>query len=215
MGRTGILVGGLATAVMLPYLMSPSTDLRKWLTNTSAEERDSAAVASATSTETSSSMAQPSSAAQPTPAPRPEGAPVQSFAEIFRFDVPPSWVLGRWPRVTTRLATLDLQGYRVALVTGTKEGDLAGSLTYYFNPQQQVQRITFIGRTGDSTPLVGFLEARYGFQRQVTPDPHLALYQVRAWRKTTSEMRIRAVSTVNNADPHGRFEVALVIERPG
>ena len=65
-----------------------------------------------------------------------------------------AWVLARWPRVSTRLANLDLQGYRVPLVSGTADGDLAGSLTYYFNSQQRVQRITFIGSTGDARPLV-------------------------------------------------------------
>ncbi len=61
---------------------------------------------------------------------------------MLRFDVTVEWVMQRWPRVSTGLPYLQLQGYRVPLVTGTKVADLAGSLTYYFNARQQVQRIT-------------------------------------------------------------------------
>lgn len=79
-----------------------------------------------------------------------EGTPVRDLAEVFRFDVTTDWILRHWPRVSTGLAQLQLQGYRVPLVTGTGEADLAGSLTYYFNARQKVQRITFCGTTGDA-----------------------------------------------------------------
>ena len=75
--------------------------------------------------------------------------PLPSLAEVLRFDATVDWVLQRWPRVTTGLPYLQLQGYRVPLVTGTGLADVAGSLTYYFNARQQVQRITFRGTTGD------------------------------------------------------------------
>ena len=71
--------------------------------------------------------------------------PLPSLAEVLRFDVTVEWVMQRWPRVTTGLPQLQLQGYRVPLVTGTSLSDVAGSLTYYFNARQQVQRITLRG----------------------------------------------------------------------
>ena len=46
----------------------------------------------------------------------------------------------RWPRVTT-VPQFALAGLRVPLVTGTQIDDLAGSLTYYFDRTDQVQRI--------------------------------------------------------------------------
>ena len=48
-----------------------------------------------------------------------------------------------------RLAELDVQGYRVPLVTGTSRDDLAGSLTYYFDKTHHVTHIHFRGTTGD------------------------------------------------------------------
>ena len=66
-----------------------------------------------------------------------------------------------WPQVATGLGQLQLQGYRVPLVSGTTEGDVAGSLTYYFNAQQQLQRIAFQGNTGDPRNLIVLLRSRY------------------------------------------------------
>ena len=54
---------------------------------------------------------------------------------------------------------------------------LAGSLTYYFNSQGQVEHISFLGRTGDSTQLVGLLTRTYQFQSLPSPTGE-QLYQV-------------------------------------
>ena len=53
--------------------------------------------------------------------PRADRLPLPSLAEVLRLDVTVEWVLQRWPRVTTGLPQLQLQGYRVPLVTGTKD----------------------------------------------------------------------------------------------
>ena len=62
-----------------------------------------------------------------------ETLPTPTLAEVLRFDVTVEWVMQRWPRVSTGLPYLQLQGYRVPLVSGTSLRDVAGSLTYYFN----------------------------------------------------------------------------------
>ena len=145
-----------------------------------------------------------------------EGAPVGDLAEVLRFDVTPDWVLRRWPRVTTGLAQLPLQGYRVPLVTGTAEADLAGSLTYYFNPQQQLQRITFHGTTGNAGDLVGFLTSRHKFARRVANDPGLFVYEaVSAGSRSAGLLKVTSVGVVKTSDPHRRFNVELSMERPG
>ncbi len=89
------------------------------------------------------------------------GTPVRGLAEVFQFNVTPDWIMRRWPQVATGLGQLQLQGYRVPLVTGTRESDVAGSLTYYFNAQRQLQRIAFQGNTGDPRQLVGLLSSRF------------------------------------------------------
>jgi hypothetical protein len=149
------------------------------------------------------------------PAPSLEGTQVRSLAEVLNFSVTPEWIMRRWPRVSTGLAQLQLQGYRVPLVTGTAESDLAGSLTYYFNPQQQVQRIAFHGTTGDARKLVAMLAAQYHLTRRLTNDPGLMVYEaVRPDGRPASACRIRSASIVQASDAYRRFDVELVLERP-
>lgn len=145
---------------------------------------------------------------------RPNPQPL-SLDEVFRFDLTIREVLARWPRVSTSLADLQLQGYRVPLVTGPTETDLAGALTYYFNSYQQLQRITFQGTTGDGRELVQFLSTRYGFQRRLTNDPSLFVYEApRLGGPPQSILRMKLAPTLKVEYPHQRFDVWLVIERP-
>ncbi|HWB08973.1 MAG TPA: DUF6690 family protein [Pirellulales bacterium] len=142
-------------------------------------------------------------------------APTQNdFAEVFRWDVTTSWILARWPRVSAGLAEVEQQGYRVPLVTGTSTDDLAGSLTYYFSARQQLERITFLGTTGDGRRLVALLATKFGFVREQDDDPSLFLYRVREGRKVVSELRIKPAHIVRSDTPYSRFEVALLIKRP-
>ncbi|HVX59329.1 MAG TPA: DUF6690 family protein [Pirellulales bacterium] len=141
-------------------------------------------------------------------------APAVPMEEAFRLNLTTAWVLGHWPRVSAALADVDLQGYRTPLITGTQIDDLAGSLTYYFNKRQRVQRITFFGTTGDTRRLVSLLALRHGFVRELNVDPSLFLYRVRENRKVISELRIKPSSIVRADEPRTRFEVALLIERP-
>ena len=144
-----------------------------------------------------------------------EGAPTKDLAEVLRFDVTTGWVLRRWPRVSTGLAELPLQGYRVPLVTGTRQTDLAGALTYYFNAQQQVQRISFRGTTGDPRELIRLLTTRYKFTRRLTNDPGLFIYEVTdLGGRPVSLLRIQSAPVVKSSEPNQRFDVELVIERP-
>ena len=123
--------------------------------------------------------------------------------------------LRRWPQVATGLGQLHLQGYRVPLVSGTAESDVAGSLTYYFNAQQQLQRIAFDGDTGDPRRLILLLRGRYQLTWRPTNDPALVVYEaVRSDSRPASALRIVTAPVVSAAEPRQRFELQLVLERP-
>lgn len=140
---------------------------------------------------------------------------IADFSEVFRFDVSTDWIMKRWPRVSTGMAQLQLQGYRVPLVTGTQLDDLAGSLTYYFNPYQQVQTITFSGTTGDATRLIRIMSKKYGFQRRLANDSGLFIYQVPdKKKKIRSLLKIRPSGIIRTDTPHSRFHVDMILERP-
>jgi hypothetical protein len=140
--------------------------------------------------------------------------PVVDMAEAIRFDVTASWVLGRWPRVTAGLPDADQQGYRVPLVTGTRDDDVAGSLTYYFNKQQRCRRITLQGTTGDARRLVALVTKRFGFTQHAQSDPGLLVYQSRWNGRAMSELHIRPARVVRASEPQSRFEVLLALNDP-
>lgn len=146
-------------------------------------------------------------------APRLEGMPVNDFAEIFRFDVTPKWVLSRWARVSTLPTELEFEGYRVPLVTGGRPDDIAGSLTYYFNKKHEAQRISFEGVTGDERRLVGLLTSQ--FQMQPQPSLNAGLFLAKKGGKTHSGLRVSVAPVVRAEASHSRFELILELNRPG
>lgn len=140
------------------------------------------------------------------------GPPVADFGEIVRFDISPAWVTSRWPRVTTVTAELGMEGLRVPVVTGTNTGDLAGSLTYYFDRYHRVQRLTFDGYTGDDRKLVAVLLKYYGMHRE--PSLDASMYVAR-WNGTpTSVLRVARAPVVSADSPNSQLHVMLELNRP-
>lgn len=227
-GRSSTMLVGLAAAVGVPYAIS-STGLKDAMTS---EEPATSTVSVTSTTETASSGFQVpflgiSNGTTPAgvdaakiadaPAvpfnPRIAGDPVQNLGEIFNFQVTTGWVMNRWPRVSTRLAELDLQGYRVPLVTGTAHDDVAGALTYYFNQDQKVERITFYGTTGDPQRMVAAITA-LGLQQVIHGDAGLYLYQSKWNGEVESELQVRPAKVVRADAPNERYGLALVLKRP-
>jgi hypothetical protein len=149
----------------------------------------------------------------PTPAPL-VGTPTHSIADVLRFDVSRDWVYQQWPRKSTAMAELDLYGVRVPLVTGTQLYDLAGSLTYYFGLDGRVKRLTFTGRTGDTTQLAAIAHQRFGLQAQATPIAGEQLLQYRNGNDVISELRTRPAPVLWASTPHDSFAVELVLQDP-
>ncbi|MEX2358009.1 MAG: DUF6690 family protein [Pirellulaceae bacterium] len=140
------------------------------------------------------------------------GPGFQDFGQAFHFQVTPRWVMETWPRVSTAMSDLHLEGYRVPLVTGSGVDDLAGSLTYYFDEEQKVQRITFHGQTGDERRLVSMLTEVYKFQSE--PSLGAGLYLVKWNGSPTSVLRVALAPVVVAHQPHARLQVDLEINRP-
>ncbi len=156
--------------------------------------------------------------AVPSPAPpgrdTREGPAVQSLAELLRFDVTPSWVMAQWPRVWTRFGQGDLAGWRVTLVSGVRLTDLAGSLTYYFDRQHQLQRIAFDGVTGDASELVSILSQYFGMRSE----PYVGGYQMVARDATQtpfSALRVEPEALLDRNLPNQRYRVQMELNRPG
>lgn len=227
-----LLVAGLSAAVGGPMLLSggdggePAPLKRLW--KSIAGDGQPAATAPAAGTPNPLSRlpagpvdqgapnnpAPPASLSPEMLGPRIDGHPVMDVGEAFRFDVTPAWIVGRWARVTTVALPPNMQGFRVPLVTGPSEHDLAGSLTYYFNAKDEVQRITFVGTTGDPTALVNLATKRFRFAAVPSPMPNEWLYQIRWHNQPRSELRLRLGDVVRADVPYKRFDVDLEINLP-
>ncbi len=209
LGRSATLVAMAAGAVGIPYVVSESgisgTEQAAVVEHFDAAGLDGAATGAA---------AAPHLPPQAGAAPALTGSLSGDLAEPFRFEITPDWVMRRWHRVSTISNQPELQGYRVPLVTGTREHDLAGSLTYFFDRDKKLQRIVFHGSTGNAVPLVQRLMSLYGFRQEVSSEPGLYLYRVRWNGKPVSELQLRPASVVDANSPHGRVDVHLLIERP-
>jgi hypothetical protein len=151
--------------------------------------------------------------ASPLDPPATAAAPTFQLADVLRFDVNRRWITERWGRVSTVRSDQDLEGLRVPLVTGTAMHDIAGSLTYYFDPQQQVRRITLHGHTGDERPLVGMGSQRF----QLRPEGSLAagMYVMRWNGKPVNVLRITHAPIVRHNSPNARLRVELELNDPG
>jgi hypothetical protein len=143
-----------------------------------------------------------------------DGLPVQDLSEVLRFDITPGWIMSRWTRISTTVGADQFQGYRVPLVTGTAETDLAGSLTYYFSHKPTVQRIRFVGSTGDPSHLVALVTRRFGFVLQRSSVQGEYLYQVKWNGRPNCELRVRMTDVVRADQPLRRFEIDLEINLP-
>jgi Family of unknown function (DUF6690) len=131
--------------------------------------------------------------------------------EALRFDVTPEWVAGRWPQVTSVIGDSEHLGLRVMLVSGTTPADVAGSLTYYFNQQHQLQRITLYGVTGDQAKLVDFSVGKFGLRPTQTKE--LGLYYGGDLNAPTSSLKVAALPVVRPEAPLARVQVLLDLVR--
>lgn len=216
LNKTMLCVGGLVLAAGGPVTMFSTSDIadgvkQHWFAGSTATSAVDPQQPDAPLSSDSADMAIPALAISSTNA-----QTLPSLAEVLRFDVSVEWITRRWSRVSTGLPHLQLQGYRVPLVTGGGVADVAGSLTYYFNAQQQVERITFRGTTGDPRVLVGLLTGRHRFTRRLTNSPGVVLYEaIDVDQQPIGTVNIRSAQVIRADRPLGRYEVDLMMDRPG
>lgn len=144
--------------------------------------------------------------------PQISGTPITDLREILRFDISPEWVFSRFSRVTTVLADTSLEGLRVPLVTGTRADDIAGSMTYYFDNNAKLQRLTIHGFTGDPSRLVDTAATHYGLSR--SPSLEAGVY-VSQWNgQAVHFLRLSHAPVVYADAVHQKYTVFLELNQP-
>ena len=142
------------------------------------------------------------------------GTQFTSIEQVLRFDVSKEWVYQNWDRKSTGPTDVGLVSVRVPLVMAPQLYALAGSLTYFFNAQGQVEHISFRGRTGDSSQLVQLLTSRYQFQRVASPTGE-QIFQAQYDGQVQSELRTHPESVLWLNSPNQSIAVELELARPG
>jgi hypothetical protein len=141
--------------------------------------------------------------------------PAVSLPDALRFDVTPAWVRSIWSRVTPQRLETGWYALRVPLVTGTEPADVAGSLTYYFNRQDFVERITLTGLTDDPELLSSLVQQYYALRPYAVTGRGLWLsfYQ----DVPIGMLRIEDAALLRPGQPQSRYriELELNLPRPG
>ena len=202
LGKPGWVLVLLAAAFVVPYTLC-NQELRSTVAKALAGGKDAAGGAATIPTD--HAAAADTSA---TVAPVPPQAPACDIATAIRFDVSPQWVSGTWPRATP-VTNTKYSGLRVPLVTGVMTDDLVGTLTYYFDDQRRLQRITFAGNTADPRRLVSIITDQYGLKPQSTLDA--GLYQSKWNGRVISSLHIRQTPAVMAR--RGAYDVQLDLNR--
>lgn len=212
LGRNALFGAAVTAALGVPFALSDKDE-------TSASNQrvgEHAPIAEGTSSSaTNHSTGLAAHAASTTLPTAIEGSVATDLNEILRFDLTPSWVTKRWPRVmNSRHAGSHLQAYRVPLVSNSKTGGLTGALTYYFTEEQKLEGIQFYGNAVDVAPLASFLTSQHGLQQYKSGDPSLTLYEVRRDGHAVSRLLVRNAPLIDASQPEARFRVEFVLEHP-
>jgi hypothetical protein len=206
LNRPMLFFGVLLAAVVVPYVMLDEklaqTARSQWgrLAGSGSHEPDDPAPTLQRAT--ASAMASATGIS---------GATAVPLEQAFRFDLTPQWVASHWPRVSTVLGEVQQLGMRVALVSGTRSDDVAGSLTYFFDQHHQLQRITFTGLTADPRRLLATVVTPNGLKSQ--PTTSAARYIAGDPARPTSEVTVRFLPVIVANTERSQAEVAIDLRR--
>lgn len=140
------------------------------------------------------------------------GGRFNDVRQFMRFDISPDWVLSQFSRVSTVLADTSLEGMRVPVVTGTAPTDLAGTVTYSFDRQGQLQRLAFHGFTGDPSRLVATMTQDYGLEP--TPSLEAGVYTKRWNGVPVHFLRLSFAPVVHSDALHQKYTVFMELNQP-
>ena len=142
-----------------------------------------------------------------------DGGVIDQFEDVINMNITPTWITQRWARISTNIPSGQWEGYRVPIVTGEQTDDLAGALTYYFDDQQQLQRIAFRGTTGEPQRIIRMLQQKFHLTKR--PTALIGLYIKSQNRRPVSVLMITQsphADTHNNT--YSQYTIQFELNRP-
>ena len=142
-----------------------------------------------------------------------DGGVIDQFEDVINMNITPTWITQRWARVSTNIQSGQWQGYRVPIVTGEQTDDLAGALTYYFNNQQQLQRIAFRGTTGKPQRIIAMLQQKFHLTKR--PTALIGLYIKSQNRRPVSVLMItQSPRAATSNTTYSQYTIQFELNRP-
>lgn len=138
--------------------------------------------------------------------------PIQDLGQVIRFDWTPEMITQRWERVSVIEEGDGLRGLRVAFVSGVNATDIHGSLTFYFDPSQVLQRIGFRGWTGDPAAIVSLAQNTY--QLQPRRSSLSGCYTSSSWGRTKGILLLKPPAVIRAELPQQRMAILLDLVNP-
>ena len=140
-----------------------------------------------------------------------DGGLIMSIEEILDFHITPKQITNRWARVSFHVQDNGLHSYRVPVVTGEKQDDLAGSLAYLVDENEKLQRIDFLGFTHDPSTLIEVMKREHRMTKR--PSHVQALYIKSQNKLPVSALRIIASEIISTSAPANPLKVRLELNR--
>ena len=143
-----------------------------------------------------------------------DGGVIGRFEDVINMNITPTWITQRWARVSTNIQSGPWLGYRVPIVTGEQTDDLAGAITYYFDDQQQLQRIAFRGTTGEPQRIITMLQQKFHLTKR--PTSLIGLYIKSQNRRPVSVLMITQSphTATHNNTRHSQYTIQFELNRP-
>jgi|GEM_PF-2230011 hypothetical protein len=138
--------------------------------------------------------------------------PVQDLGQVFRFDWTPELITQRWERVSVIEEGDGLRGLRVAFVSGVNATDIHGSLTFYYDASQVLQRIGFRGWTGDPAGIINLAQSTY--QLQPRRSNVSGCFVSSSWGRTKGVLLLKPPAVIRAELPQQRMAILFDLVNP-
>lgn len=140
-----------------------------------------------------------------------DGGIFSDIGQILSFDTTPKDIANRWALVSFHVKNNGLHSYRVPVVTGEKQDDLAGAITYLFDEHEKLQRIEFLGYTEDASTLITVMKQKFHMTQR--PSRPGALFVKSRHKLPISALRIVRPEVINASSESSGLEVRFELNR--
>jgi|694.fasta_scaffold00715_3 hypothetical protein len=123
----------------------------------------------------------------------------------LRWDLPRGYLLWQHPNAAIVPTERNLLGYRIPFTTGLQSQDLTGTLTYYFDAKDQLQRMELSAASGNPWPMTQWLLPQFHLQPIASLQPNIRLAILKSREKTQSLLAVATGEAPSASSPHELF----------